>query len=98
MWSLDTNDWQRPKASVLIDYTMSKVVSGDIILCHDIHPPTIRTMPGLIDSLQRKGFTLVTVSELIASAKKINYHFIDNKTRTQKMMEKNSTVTTFLLD
>jgi hypothetical protein len=55
-------------------------------------------MPGLIDSLQKKGFTLVTVSELIASAKKINNHFIDNKTRKKKMMEKSNNATTVLLD
>lgn len=42
MWSLDTNDWKRPKADVLIEYAMSKIVSGDIILCHDIHPGTIK--------------------------------------------------------
>jgi len=87
MWSLDTDDWKRPKADVLIDYTMSKVASGDIILCHDIHPTTIKAMPLFIDTLQKAGFTLVTVSELIASAKKINNNFINNKVRKRKRME-----------
>jgi hypothetical protein len=44
-------------------------------------------MPLFIDTLQKAGFTLVTVSELIASAKKINNNFINNKTRKRKQME-----------
>jgi hypothetical protein len=44
-------------------------------------------MPLFIDTLQKAGFTLVTVSELIASAKKINNNFINNKVRKRKRME-----------
>ena len=41
MWSLDTLDWKRPPPQQIIDLTVSKAKSGDIILCHDIHPGTI---------------------------------------------------------
>ena len=42
MWSLDTQDWKRPEPQTIIDLTMKKVKVGDIILCHDIHPGTIK--------------------------------------------------------
>ena len=44
MWSLDTLDWKRPPPKQIVDLTVSKVKSGDIILCHDIHPGTIEVL------------------------------------------------------
>ena len=44
MWSLDTLDWKRPPPQQIVDLTVSKVKSGDIILCHDIHPGTIEVL------------------------------------------------------
>jgi peptidoglycan/xylan/chitin deacetylase (PgdA/CDA1 family) len=32
---------------------------------HDIHPTTVQAVPRLLDRLDRKGFTYVTVSELL---------------------------------
>lgn len=34
---------------------------------HDIHRSTVDGAPALIDALQKKGYTLVTVSELLGS-------------------------------
>jgi peptidoglycan-N-acetylglucosamine deacetylase len=69
MWSFDTLDWKRPKPKDLIERAMGKIKAGDIVLCHDIHPGTIEAMPTLVDNLQKKGFQLVTVSDLINSDK-----------------------------
>ena len=41
MWSLDTLDWKKPPPQQIVDFTVKKVKTGDIILCHDIHPGTI---------------------------------------------------------
>lgn len=67
MWSLDTNDWKRPKPQEIVSKTLQRIKSGDIILCHDIHPGTIEAMPFLIDGLLEQGYMLVTVSKLIQS-------------------------------
>ena len=50
MWSLDTLDWQRPDPKKIVNFTVRKVVIGDIILCHDIHPGTIKVKPITTDS------------------------------------------------
>lgn len=38
---------------------------GAIILLHDIQPHTMRAVPAILDAAKKKGFTLVTVSELL---------------------------------
>jgi peptidoglycan/xylan/chitin deacetylase (PgdA/CDA1 family) len=65
-WNVDTMDWSRVKT------TKSKTVvewarhaqPGGIILMHDIYPDTVKAVPKVVMELRRRGFTLVTVSEL----------------------------------
>ena len=65
MWSLDTRDWTRPSPNDIIKNTVSKIKSGTVILCHDIHPGTIEAMPTLVDNIQKLGYHFITVSEMI---------------------------------
>lgn len=37
---------------------------------HDIHPSTAKAVPGIVDELQKQGYTLVTIDELIPSMTK----------------------------
>jgi hypothetical protein len=66
MWSLDTQDWKRPPSQNIVTRTVKRVKSGDVILCHDIHPGTIEAMPRLVDELLKLGYQFVTVSEILA--------------------------------
>ncbi len=69
-WSIDTNDWndavvhQSSTAVVQNATGFSAAYSQPIILMHDIHAWTVDAAPQVIANLQRKGYTLVTVSEL----------------------------------
>lgn len=65
LWNVDTQDWRHPGVSVVIDRAVSRANSGSIILLHDIHASTLAAVEGVVTGLQRRGFTLVTVSELI---------------------------------
>jgi peptidoglycan/xylan/chitin deacetylase (PgdA/CDA1 family) len=65
IWSLDTNDWKRPGPTEVVKRIMAKVADGSVILCHDIHPGTIEAIPVAIQELQKKGFQLKTISEMI---------------------------------
>lgn len=67
MWSLDTRDWMRPSPDEIVSRVVKKAKSGDIILCHDIHPGTIEAIPRIIDEMHKQGYIFVTVSELIAN-------------------------------
>lgn len=65
MWSVDTQDWKHPGVSVVTDRAVNNARNGSIILVHDIHASTLAAVEGIVTGLQRRGFQLVTVSELI---------------------------------
>ena len=69
LWDVDPLDWKRPGPAVVMSRIVRETRPGSIILSHDIHPGTIKAMPGTFDQLQAKGFKFVTVSELIAMGK-----------------------------
>lgn len=65
MWSIDTEDWKHPGVSVVTNRAVNQARNGSIILLHDIHASTLAAVEGVVAGLQRRGFKLVTVSELI---------------------------------
>jgi len=65
LWSVDPNDWKRPGVSVVAHRLIAGAHNGAILLCHDIHAPTIAAMPETLDTLLAKGYHFVTVSQLI---------------------------------
>lgn len=68
MWSVDPLDWKRPGPGVVTSRILSGTNNGAIILVHDLHASSVDAMPATIDSLLRKGYRFVTVSQLIAMA------------------------------
>ena len=64
LWSIDTRDWEHRSTQKTINNVLGSVRDGDIILMHDIHPSTVDAALYLIPELQRRGYQLVTVSEL----------------------------------
>lgn len=65
LWDVDTLDWKYRDAGRLPKDATSAVRPGSIVLMHDIHRSTVDGAPALIDALQKQGYTLVTVSELL---------------------------------
>ena len=66
LWSVDPLDWKRPGSSVVTSRILHSTTAGAIILSHDLHAPTVDAMPATLDSLLRRGFQFVTVSQLLA--------------------------------
>jgi peptidoglycan/xylan/chitin deacetylase (PgdA/CDA1 family) len=64
LWSIDTLDWKTRSKSKTISAVMNNVKDGDIVLMHDIHKPTKEAALSIIPQLCKKGYQLVTVSEL----------------------------------
>jgi len=64
-WSFDTIDWKFPKKEEILARSLKHIDNGAIVLCHDVHTNTIEAIPYLIDALQKDGFKLITVSELL---------------------------------
>lgn len=65
LWSVDTRDWQTRSTTENIRRATTDIKSGDIILLHDIHYPSVLAVEKIVCSLQEQGFVLVTVSELL---------------------------------
>lgn len=67
LWTVDTNDWQLPDDPVLLDRAVQQPEPGSIVLLHDIHENTARLTPAVLDGLLGRGFTLVTVQQLLGT-------------------------------
>ena len=67
-WTRDTVDWKQDRsAQTILDGVLKKLQSGDIILCHNNGYKIETYLPVLLETAQQKGFTFVTVSELLLS-------------------------------
>lgn len=70
LWTVDTKDWAHTPTEKIVESVTNTVKSGDIILMHDYivgDSPTPETLRKIIPVLKKKGFSFVTVSELICS-------------------------------
>lgn len=66
-WSVDPEDWKCPPVSNVVQHVVSHVKPGSIVLLHEgQYPlPTPEALKQMIDQLRAKGYTFVTVSELL---------------------------------
>lgn len=64
LWSIDTLDWKTRSAPATQAAVLGSVRDGDVVLMHDLHGPTAEASKTIIPELVRRGYQLVTVSEL----------------------------------
>ena len=70
LWNQDTLDWSQPGVDSIVQSALADMQSGSIILMHDGGGPRdqdIEALPRIIDELKDRGYTFVTISELLAS-------------------------------
>ncbi|KAB2813006.1 polysaccharide deacetylase family protein [Pimelobacter simplex] len=67
LWSVDTLDWKNRAVRPILAKVRSGARPGRIILMHDIHRTSVDAVPRVIKLLRRKGYHLVTVSELLGT-------------------------------
>lgn len=68
-WNIDTSDWRLPGSGSILN-SIKSASSGSIVLMHDGGGPRSQTVAALaagIESLQRRGYRLVTVTELLGN-------------------------------
>lgn len=56
-------------AAVITKLTVQRASRDSILLMHDIHLWTVDAAAPTIDALQKQGYTLVTVSQLLGATK-----------------------------
>jgi peptidoglycan/xylan/chitin deacetylase (PgdA/CDA1 family) len=70
LWSVDTNDYQLPGVPAIVQSTLEGAHPGAIVLMHDgggDRSETVAALPTVIKDLRARGYTLVTVPELLAA-------------------------------
>ncbi|MCI1772830.1 polysaccharide deacetylase family protein [Paenibacillus lautus] len=72
-WHQDTLDWRKPGVSRIVQKVLDNAHNGDIVLMHDFVPSSTQTVEALkviLPELQKRGYSFVTVSELISHHEK----------------------------
>jgi peptidoglycan-N-acetylglucosamine deacetylase len=68
LWSVDTDDYRRPGVGVIVARALAGARPGAIILMHDgggDRSETLLALPRIVGALRRRGYTLVTVPQLL---------------------------------
>jgi peptidoglycan-N-acetylglucosamine deacetylase len=68
LWTVDTNDYQRPGVPAIVKAAVGGARPGAIILLHDAggdRSQTVAALPRIITELRRRGYKLVTVPRLL---------------------------------
>ncbi|MCF6273561.1 MAG: polysaccharide deacetylase family protein [Rhodobacteraceae bacterium] len=66
LWNLDSDDWEAPSSAYILQ-RVSRARPGSVILMHGCVGKSVRALPQIIQRLEAKGLTLVTVSQLLAA-------------------------------
>lgn len=64
-WTVDSLDWQLQNTSKIVSRVLKRTGNSDIILMHDIFPTSVESALQIVDALQARGYTFVTVDELM---------------------------------
>ncbi|ALC27555.1 polysaccharide deacetylase family protein [Streptomyces sp. CFMR 7] len=68
LWSATAKDYSTNDSALITRRILDQAGKDGIILLHDIYKGTVPAVPGIIDALQKDGYTFVTVPELMAPA------------------------------
>lgn len=65
MWNVDTEDWKNKSVPETTQRALDGSRPGSIILMHDVHPTSVQSVPGIIQGLRNRGFSLVSIPTLL---------------------------------
>ncbi len=69
LWSVTAKDYQTTDSKLITKRVLDQTERDGIILLHDIYKGTVPAVPGIIKQLKQRGYTIVTVSQLLSPAK-----------------------------
>ena len=67
LWDVDPADWRDRDAAIVAARVLANTRPGSIVLLHDVHPSTVAAVPAIVAGLKAKGYTFVTVPQLIGT-------------------------------
>lgn len=68
-WDTDSLDWKYKSVKKIVRRVIPNIHPGAIVLLHgcDPWPQTLKALPIILDGIKKKGYTLVTVNELLSN-------------------------------
>lgn len=66
LWTITAKDYSTTDSALITRRVLDQARRDRIILLHDIYDGTVPAVPAIIDGLEKRGFTVVTVSQLFA--------------------------------
>ncbi|MGW5277638.1 polysaccharide deacetylase family protein [Streptomyces sp. NPDC004044] len=69
LWSVTAKDYETTDSALITERVLDQTHRDGVILLHDLHKGTVPAVPGIIKALKQRGYTIVTVSQLLAPAK-----------------------------
>ncbi len=64
-WSVICSPYEGANSQKLADHVINTAADGGVVLMHNGEPATVSALPKIVDSLRKKGFKFVTISELM---------------------------------
>lgn len=64
-WDVDSLDWKGLSAGAIAARVLNGVKNGSIVLMHNDGEHTVEALPLIIEGLKNKGYSFVTIGELI---------------------------------
>ncbi|MGW0737340.1 polysaccharide deacetylase family protein [Streptomyces sp. NPDC002851] len=68
LWSVTAKDYSTTDSDLIKKRVLEQTEQDGIILLHDIYDGTVPAVPGIIEALKKRGYTFVTVPQLMAPA------------------------------
>jgi peptidoglycan/xylan/chitin deacetylase (PgdA/CDA1 family) len=68
LWTVDSQDWERPGTKVIVRRVLAGLHPGAIILMHDgggNRQQTLRALPAILRAIKRRGLHAVTLSRML---------------------------------
>ncbi|WP_336047435.1 polysaccharide deacetylase family protein [Streptomyces sp. CA2R101] len=69
LWSVTAKDYRTNDSALITKRVLDQTERDGIILLHDIYQGTVPAVPGILKELKKRGYTVVTVSQLLSPAK-----------------------------
>lgn len=66
LWSATAKDYSTNDSKLIEKRILDQASRDGIILLHDLYRGTVPAVPGIIDALEKQGYTFVTVPQLMA--------------------------------
>ena len=64
-WDVDSLDWKGLSAGNIASRILNNIENGSIVLMHNDGEHTLEALPIILDGLKNKGFTCVTIGDMI---------------------------------